>query len=75
MLAQRKFRFMVTIVLQDLCVRLESTEGIVKVITDIEREADLVVKDLKDKRLRAAKEETSRNAIKTSVHRSLSLSA
>ena len=54
---------------------LESTEGIVKVITDIEREADLVVKDIKDKRLRAAKEDTSRNAIKTSVHVSLHLSA
>ena len=65
---------MVIIALQDLCVRLESTEGIVKVITDIEREADLVVKDIKDKRLRGAKEDTSRNAIKTSVHSSLYLS-
>ena len=49
--------------LQDLCVKVESTDSIVKLVTDIQQEEDVIVKAVRDKMLREVQQKASKNQV------------
>ena len=50
--------------LQDLCVKVDSTEGIVQLVTEIQREEQLIANHIKQKTVKAAQQEAERKQVK-----------
>ena len=43
--------------LQDLCVKVDSTEGIVQLVNEIQREEELIAKAIKQKKVKESQQE------------------
>lgn len=51
--------------LQDLCVKVESTEGIVQLVNEIQRDEELISKAIKQKKVKESQQEAERMQART----------
>lgn len=52
--------------LQDLCVKIDSTEGIVLLVLEIKREEELIAQALKEKKVKQVQQELQKMQVRSS---------